>query len=58
VRGGCGCQSGACVGAVSESAACGRARLDVVNEKEMVQPLYGVQVKLCENACCVELSFR
>jgi hypothetical protein len=29
---------------------CGRARLNAVDEKEMVQPLDGVQVELCGNA--------
>jgi hypothetical protein len=38
-------QSGACVVAVSGGAACGRARLDAVDEKEMVQPLDSVQVE-------------
>jgi hypothetical protein len=35
------------VGARREGAACGRAILDGVDEKEMVQPLDGVQVELC-----------
>jgi hypothetical protein len=39
-------QSRACVGAMSGGAACGRARFDEVDEKEMVQPLDSVQVEL------------
>jgi hypothetical protein len=50
VRVGCGCQSGAGVGARREGSSCGRAILDAVHEKEMVQPLDGVQVELCEDA--------
>jgi hypothetical protein len=46
VREGGSCQAGACVGAVSGGAAFGRARFDAVDEKEMVQPLDGVQVEL------------
>jgi hypothetical protein len=33
-------QSRACVGVVSGSAACGRARFDAVDEKEIMQPLF------------------
>jgi hypothetical protein len=47
VRCGCGCQSWAGVGAIRESAACGRARIDAVGEMEMVQPLDGVHMELC-----------
>jgi hypothetical protein len=32
------CQSKACVGAGGEGAACGRARFDAVDDKEMAQP--------------------
>jgi hypothetical protein len=35
------------VGAVSGGAAYGHARLDAVDEKEMVQPLGSMQVELC-----------
>jgi hypothetical protein len=45
VRVGCGCQSGAGMGARRVSASCGCARLDAVDEKEMVHPLDGVQVE-------------
>jgi hypothetical protein len=34
------------VGAGREDAACGRARCDAVDEKEMMQPLDKVQVEL------------
>jgi hypothetical protein len=47
VREGGRCQSRACVGAVSGVAACGCARFDATDEKEMVQPLEVVQVELC-----------
>jgi hypothetical protein len=50
-------QSGACVGTVSGGVACGRAKLDAVDEMEMVQPLDCVQVELCEDTCCVESGF-
>jgi hypothetical protein len=50
VRVGCGCQSGAGVGARRVGPSCGRARLDAVDEKEVVQPLNGVQVELYEDA--------
>jgi hypothetical protein len=46
VREGGRCEPGACVDTVSGSAACGRARFDAVDEKEMVQPLDSVQVEL------------
>jgi hypothetical protein len=42
-----GCPSRVCVGAINGSTACGCARLDAVDEKEMVQPLESVQVELC-----------
>jgi hypothetical protein len=45
------------VDAVSGGAECGRARLDAVYEKEMVQPLSIVQVESCEDACGVESCF-
>jgi hypothetical protein len=45
------------VGAVCRGAACGRARLDAVYEKEMMQPLESVQVELCEDVCRVESYF-
>jgi hypothetical protein len=41
-----GCLSRACLGAVGGGAACGRARFDAVDEKEMVHPLDSVQVEL------------
>ena len=41
------CQLGAYVVVVKGGAACGRARLDAVDEKEMVQPLDSVQVEIC-----------
>jgi hypothetical protein len=44
VRVGCGCRSRAGVGARMVGASCGRAKLDAVDEKDMVQPLDGVQV--------------
>jgi hypothetical protein len=47
VRVGCGCQSGAGVGARRVGASCSCARLDAVNEKEMVHSLDGVRVELC-----------
>jgi hypothetical protein len=50
MRVGCGCQSGAGVGARRIGASCGRARLDTVDEKEVVQPLDGVKVELWEDA--------
>jgi hypothetical protein len=50
VRVGCGCHSWAGVGARRVGASCGRARLYAVDEKEVVQPLDGVQVELCEDA--------
>jgi hypothetical protein len=40
-------QSGACVGAVSGGAACGRARCVPVDEKGMVQRLDSVQEEFC-----------
>jgi hypothetical protein len=58
VREGGRCQLGACVGAVNGGAACGRARFDAVDEKDMVQLLDSVQVELCEDACGVESCFR
>jgi hypothetical protein len=57
VRGGCGCHSRACLGARRGGSSCGRARLDVVDEKDMMQPLDSVQVELGEDACCVESEF-
>jgi hypothetical protein len=47
---GCGCQSGAGLGARRVGTSPGRARLDAVDAKEVVQPLDGVQVELCEDA--------
>jgi hypothetical protein len=44
VRVGCGCQSEAGVGARRVGASCGRAGVDAVDEKEVVQPLDGVQL--------------
>jgi hypothetical protein len=41
------CQSGAGEVARREGASCGRARLDPVDDKEMVQPLDGVHDELC-----------
>jgi hypothetical protein len=58
VREGGSRQSRACVGAVSGGAACGRARFDAVDEKEMVQPLNSVQVELCKDACGIASCFR
>jgi hypothetical protein len=58
VRDGGSCQSRACVGAVSGCAACGRARFDAVDDKDMVQPLDNVQVESCSDACDVESYFR
>jgi hypothetical protein len=49
-RVGCGCQAWADVGARRVGASCGRARLDAVDETEVVQPLDSVQVELCEDA--------
>jgi hypothetical protein len=37
---------GICVGGVSGGAACGRARFDAIDEKEIVWPLESVQVEL------------
>jgi hypothetical protein len=47
VRVGCGCVSWAGVGARREGVSCDCARLDAVDAKEMMQPLDGVQVRLC-----------
>jgi hypothetical protein len=41
-----------CGGAASVS-----ARFDAVYDKEMMRPLEGVQVEVCEDACCVEPCF-
>jgi hypothetical protein len=57
VRGGRGCHSGACAGVRREDSSCGRARLDAVDEKEMMQPLDCVQVELGEDACYAESGF-
>jgi hypothetical protein len=50
MRVGCGCQLGAGVGARRVNASRGCARLDAVDEEDMVQPLDGVQVELCYDA--------
>jgi hypothetical protein len=50
-------QLGACVGAVCGGVACGRARLDAVYEKEIMQPLDSVRVELCKDAGRVESCF-
>jgi hypothetical protein len=42
------------VGARRVGASCGCAKLDAVDEKEMVQPMDGVRVELCDEALCVE----
>jgi hypothetical protein len=47
-------QSRECVGAGSGGAACVRARLDAVKEKEMVQLLDIVQAESSYDACCIE----
>jgi hypothetical protein len=49
-----GCHSWARVGARSGGAACGRARLHAVDEKEMMQTLDNVRVKLCWDACFLD----
>jgi hypothetical protein len=45
------------VGARRVGASCGCARLDVVDEKEIVQSLDGMQVEMCYDALCVESGF-
>jgi hypothetical protein len=46
------------VGATSGDAACGRARFDAVDEKEIMQPLESMQMELCLDACRVVFSTR
>jgi hypothetical protein len=47
VRVGCGCQSRAGLRVRREGTSYGRAKLDTEYEKDMVQPLDGVQEELC-----------
>jgi hypothetical protein len=57
VRVGSGCQARAGVGARRVGAASSCARFDAVDESEMMQPLDGVRVELCEDAGRVESCF-
>jgi hypothetical protein len=52
VREGGRCQLGAYVIVVKGGAACGRARLDAVDEKEMMQPLNNMPVNLDITKLC------
>jgi hypothetical protein len=53
-----GCHSWSCVLSTgSGDAACGSARLDAVDQKEIMQPLDIVRVELCLDAFCVESCF-
>jgi hypothetical protein len=48
---------GACVGALSRGAACGRAIFNAVYEREILQQLDSVRVELCKDAGRVESCF-
>jgi hypothetical protein len=48
---------GACEGAMCGGAAGGRAGLDAVYEKEVMQPLDSMRVELCKDARRVEACF-